>query len=197
MDASYYIKNNPFKREQRSNTRVKSAGLLLGLGALTFWMLDQSASEMKLQSVRMPEPKKQLLPLDTAPAHPVGGGISSRIAAQSTGSQLPQATRIETNASAEAAATGVGSTLSQEAFNKTSTVDAPALTSSQSGMPLPTTTSAVNTSSHVLTGMADDSVASMQASKPSALASNTSDPTSAAAVLPVEARVPPLNSSSR
>ena len=78
MDPQYYIQNNPFKKPPRNNTQVKAtAGVLLVLGALAFWVMDYGAKEAQLGvSASRTEAPRTLVPLISAPLEPgTTGGL--------------------------------------------------------------------------------------------------------------------------
>jgi len=83
MEPAFYIKNNPFKKQPREDARLKwSVGILLLLGAFTFWVMDHGTQEANLQN-RL-EDKKELKPLVTAPMKPRGGGMIEQPPANAT-----------------------------------------------------------------------------------------------------------------
>ena len=76
MDPSYYVKNNPFKKEPRPNAQLKlTVGLLLLLGLFAFWVMGRGTAHAMDQRNFMSEAVHTLMPLDSVPVRPSGGGL--------------------------------------------------------------------------------------------------------------------------
>ena len=103
LDPSYYVRNNPFKRPERSaSAQLKwTIGILLLLGAFAFWAMSSGTAAAKSQGRhRWSEPKKVLDQLEGASLQPIMPRNATAVAAQLR--QIVEAGGGGANASASA-----------------------------------------------------------------------------------------------